>query len=1465
MQKLFTSVASLAFATAFMAAAAAPTPQPTESTLREIATEIKVTDLDPETFCDWVDGKETKVRWRVQDFVKTADGALGVGNINFGVSENTGIRHLRVGFKAPIRIGTVLVRGGGNLSFLKADAPYPGILSDESQWVNAERLDPDKATDFTLWVLPPGTDTRALRFSGTDDKSDQSYKIAVSNIYILPERFANIASFGIPLAGANPELETLMVDGLYNGSNTWDNGPRFDRVVSRTNPVSVILYWKSPVKLRALNALWAGFDSAEVETYIGPKNKHPKEAEENEWAPLGKFSIRNGAPYQVSPNWLDFKREVTTQAIRLKITTPTQETNNHLTNQTKAGKRVWLGELQALSPLEKNETIATTLSNVSATSEETHPPIPIHFSLEKPGTVTFVIDDENGQRVRNLISAQPFPAGKNTVWWDGTSDIKRDPDAASHGINHIPAELVKPGKYKVRGLVRDGIDLRYEFSVYTSGNPAWETQDRRGGWLTNHTPPQSSLFVPAEQSPTKEPIVYLGSYIAEGGAGLAYVNLEGVRQGGQPTVGGSWTGAPFLARNGGENPVKDVYAFALAGFSAGAKLPDGQFQGELRVTAITSQGDKPVINYKFPSLGRNMADQYEVGGIAAHNGIIAVSLSNLGQIVFIDARTNQVLGNLNVENPRGLAFDSKGRLLVLSRKDLLRFEVDLKDPSNSPPAQKLVTDKLEDPMGLAQDGTENIYISDWGKSHQVKVFSPSGKFIREIGKPGIPRSGIYDPDHMNHPYGITIDSSSQLWVAECDYQPKRVSKWSLEGKLIKSFFGPSCYGGGGKLDPDKKHFYFWGIEFALDWEKGESRPTRVLYRPDSEEVQSSTDKQYFRVAMGNIANFPETPIYLNGSRYFSDSYNSHPTNGTATSFVFLDRDGQVRPIAAMGKANHFDLLKREEFRSRWPEGIDIRGDHRAENSAFFSWSDLNGDYAVQPEEVTFIKGNTGGVTVMPDLSYVISFLDEKVVRFTPQSFTDKGVPVYDLGKGETLIDKAMFGGTSGGDMALYHPSGLTVTSNGSKPFERQSLGGGKDGHALWSYPSLWLGLHNSTPAPLPDGPGMLIGTTRIIGYFVEPKNSDVGPIWGVNGNAGTVYLFTADGLFVDRLFKDQRVGQSWNMNTATRDMLLNDVTAHGENFWPQLTQTADGNIYLVDGGRTSIVRIDGLESIRRLPDVKIDLTAADLSKATNYVTVRESQRQNLEGRPNLKVTLLDSPPVVDGKSDEWTEADRANLDRLRDASQMGYRNHNYKDAAAITIAGDKLYGVFETEDSNILQNSGEMPTSLFKTGGALDLMIGAISTNDKRQKAEAGDIRVLITRVKDKLRALVYRAVVPGTKDPIPFSSPLRTITFDKVDDISAEVELAVDSKPRADGRGQATTYEFSIPLSQLGLVPKPGMKIRADIGLLRGDGFQTLQRTYWSNKATGIVSDIPSEAELRPDLWGTWIFEHPSEPLLDE
>jgi hypothetical protein len=427
---------------------------------------------------------------------------------------------------------------------------------------------------------------------------------------------------------------------------------------------------------------------------------------------------------------------------------------------------------------------------------------------------------------------------------------------------------------------------------------------------------------------------------------------------------------------------------------------------------------------------------------------------------------------------------------------------------------------------------------------------------------------------------------------------------------------------------------------------------------------------------------------------------------------------------------------------------------------------------------------------------------------------------------------------------LTTADGWTVLTVAPKPFAPQSVGGAYRGEAKWSYPSLWPGLHASHEAPTPDHPGELIGTTRLLGGFVTPKEGDAGPLWAVNGNMGNMYLFTADGLFVATLFKDVRRGKSWAMPAAERGMRLNDLTLHDENFWPSLSQTADGKVYLVDGARTSLVRVDGLDSIRRLPEGNLTVTREDLGKARAYLEEREALRQKEHGRGTLAVALRAAAPAVDGNLDDWSGAEWVDVDKRGVAAYFNSPSKPYDVTAAVAVAGDRLYAAFRTGDPNLLRNSGEMPRALFKTGGALDLMLGTDARADPgRDRPAAGDVRLLVTQVKGQTRAALYRAVVPGTREPVPFSSPWRTITIDRVEDVSGEVRLA----------GSAGDYEVSVPLAVLGLRPEAGQALRGDVGILRGDGFRTLQRVYWSNKATGLLSDVPSEAQLTPRLWGRW------------
>ncbi len=1418
---------------------------------------VRAAQLDPEAFEQEVAGQTSPgpiTKNGVTDIIWTADSQPDWKGLPFGNDASPGPRHLRIGFREEVPVGAVLVRGGGQLSVLKSSAAYPGPLADDALWVAAERLNNNEvgaaevaAGDYGLWVLPPGTRTRALRFTHTVEPTDRETFGWLGGLMVLPQRVANVAPQAVVAASALPEAAGKVVDGSHNNWATWENGPDgAARVISAEQPEWLILAWPQPRKLSGLAFLWNGFAAAEIEAFAGEANAPLAAAPATDWtrvaAPEG---LVTWYPHALGPNWVEFGKPVETRAIRIRMTAGSSGRHPHVLGKVKDGRRVWLGEVMALSPLGEAPVESLRL----APPAETPPPIPIRFQLPEAGLVTLVIEDAQGNRVRNLVSEQPFPAGDNTAWWDGSDDLLRDVDAAKHGLYHIPTRLVSPGEYRVRGLWRKPLSLRYQMSVYSAGEPAWVTEDSTGCWLTNHTPPTSMAWIPAERTEVNAPLVMMGAFVSEGGHGLQWVREDGTKVGGQARVGGVWTGGPTLAVDLGEKANANHAAYV-----------GSIWEGELRLTAKTrSLGDETVLTLQLgedrrpkdlkpderpePLVGFDGGDRrYVLAGIAARDGLLVCSLVRQNELLLVDVAARKVLGRIPLRNPRGLAFDGEGKLLVLSERSLVRFDsLDQHEPAATPAPRPVIHKGLVDPRhvaistrGKAGGAARQFYISDRGEQHVVKVFDAQGKPLRVVGKPGLPGEGPYDPRHMNEPNGLAVDSRGRLWVAEADFHPKRVSVWEADGRLAQAFHGPSEYGGGGVLDPqDRSRFYYKGLEFELDWQTGEDRLVRVFHRPDG--LLSAHYGPYS----------PDWPLYpesQRGARYFTSCYTHNPTSGDATAFLWRDEPHHARLVAGVGSAHEWPILKTEPFLAAWPEGVNAGGE-RFRNPAVFAWSDANGDGLPQPAEVRMQKVEAGGVTVMNDLSVVFARWGEKAVKFVPRFA--KGIPRYDLSAAEVLVEGAQRPASSGGGQALTRPDGWTILTNAPAPYSNYGLGGVLDGKPRWSYPSPWPGLHASHEAAVPDRPGMVVGHTRLLGGWIEPPGEG-GPMFGVNGNMGNMYLLTADGLFVATLFHDIRSRPNWAMPRAVRNMDVSEVSLHDENFWPSLTQTKDGQVYVVDGGRTSLVRVEGLETIRRIPAQTIAVGKDDLQRASDWFAA-EAARKNAAGlRTPVEVALRAAPPKVDGDLSDWAESARfAVIDRRGTRANFNSNSKPYDASAAVCVANGRLYAAFRTLEKDLLKNSGEEPDALFKTGGALDIMLATDAEADPtRRNAVAGDVRLLVTTVEGKPKAVLYAAVVAGTKTPVRFSSPWRTITLDSVQDVTDELEFA------ADGAGN---FELSIPLETLGWEPQAGASYQGDLGVLRGNGFQTLQRVYWSNKATAITSDVPSEAELVPRLWGTW------------
>jgi len=95
--------------------------------------------------------------------------------------------------------------------------------------------------------------------------------------------------------------------------------------------------------------------------------------------------------------------------------------------------------------------------------------------------------------------------------------------------------------------------------------------------------------------------------------------------------------------------------------------------------------------------------------------------------------------------------------------------------------------------GIALDQDGNIYICNhviredgFGMAHDgIKVFTPDGHFVREIG------GQDYDPSDQitprNAPYGLDIDRQGRIYVA--DYGTDTVRVFDLQGNLITRLLG----------------------------------------------------------------------------------------------------------------------------------------------------------------------------------------------------------------------------------------------------------------------------------------------------------------------------------------------------------------------------------------------------------------------------------------------------------------------------------------------------------------------------------------------------------------------------------------------------------------------------------------------------------------------------------------------------
>ncbi len=805
--------------------------------------------------------------------------------------------------------------------------------------------------------------------------------------------------------------------------------------------------------------------------------------------------------------------------------------------------------------------------------------------------------------------------------------------------------------------------------------------------------------------------------------------------------------------------------------------------GVMRVSVATGYQEKYTNNQQFAELPAGFTGK--PGGLAVDGGKLYVACPRGGGLAdnliaevdkvsgkllrstAVQAPGDEVLGHIALRSPTEMYAVLDGRVCVVS----------LADGACRPFAVE--RQQVQDAQGLAVAENGNLYVANRGRLHNISVFDKDGKFLRSIGKPGgRPRIGRWDGSGMLNPAGIALDRQNRLWVAEYNHNPKRISVWDTQsGKLVAEYFGGSEYSTYASVDPnDPTRVYCHGVQWKVDLDKGTWYPESVAF-PDW--------SSFFTVLTGP-----------NGRQYAYTRY-----------LTVLMREGDTfTPVGGFFAPDYF---RREPWYEEWVKA------HPQARQVF--WSDANGDRNAAVEEIhepPFGIPYWGGAMDTRLALYSAGAQDGPVYahRLKAARILPNGVPMWDLEQAER------FGPGLRGycNSCIGDPEEDAVYLLGGGYWGKKEYPGlnkyAGDGEHIWGYWKVatdWMvALNNGIPPK-----GTAWGMTKWMG-----KGGDF--LAGLN-YFGTIDLWTSDGIYVDKIYKDQRLGESGP-----------DVI-NAEFFAGQFVRTKDGRYFILAGDSDGRVNeLLGLDTVRRFGGT-YTLTPEDVEKAAAERAAFAAQAAKGQSLVIHRLAGLD-----------WSVA-KAVTRRLDD--QRSFK-------AALAYDENNLVLRYEVRSPAELTNAIGDPQLLFKGGNCLDVELQTDPSADPARKtAGRGDVRLIITRQNGKPICMAYFKEVAGsTEPPVTLTSPTGSEVFAKI--VRIPVEMDYQAEPGG------FTALVKVPLQALGLTLKPAGTQRLDVGYRFGNatGSQVAQRAYWSNTSalSNIIYDVPSELRMEPANWGTVVVE---------
>jgi len=440
------------------------------------------------------------------------------------------------------------------------------------------------------------------------------------------------------------------------------------------------------------------------------------------------------------------------------------------------------------------------------------------FALPASGLVSINVVNAGGVVVARPVIARKMERGQHTATWDGLDE---------------EGKPVEAGAYRFVGLVAD-LGVKYLATVGNTSPEPYGGLRRSGGGEYRHGEWHDVVMNP-------DGTFYV---LNNGGEGPPSIELIDPAHDYRVAWGGTTATAGNEFQQVGARDDQFLYFVHAYAFQKDGRWFNGQMLS--RMDARTHQSvrfanGEWTIRLTEPQEGRGWDETaWEVRGLGAHAGKVFVPRFSANRVDIHDGATGEKISSLSdpsLVGPSDVCVTEDGIVLVADRQSVHRFDLSTGKHLDTP------VRGLTHGWSVAADGQGRIYVSDIAQ-RQVKVFAPSGRLLRTLGRPDSVTkaplwwTGTSEPQDAYwggaaegtffRPEGIAVDKQGNLVVADpanaivqC-FDPRQ----RLRKSLIAQVYSSLC------VDPEEPGTVFLASEgppmvrqYEMDWRTGRHQLT----------------------------------------------------------------------------------------------------------------------------------------------------------------------------------------------------------------------------------------------------------------------------------------------------------------------------------------------------------------------------------------------------------------------------------------------------------------------------------------------------------------------------------------------------------------------------------------------------------------------------------------------------------------